>query len=40
VVFAEKALPQGRRTSAAVGGALIGFGLAVGSGAVLMPWAA
>jgi predicted metal-binding membrane protein len=38
VVFAEKALPQGRRTSAVVGGALIGLGLAVASGAVSMPW--
>jgi predicted metal-binding membrane protein len=40
VVFAEKALPQGRRTSAVIGGALIGLGLAVASGAVSMPWAA
>jgi predicted metal-binding membrane protein len=40
VVFAEKALPQGRRTSVVVGGTLIGLGLAVGSGAVSMPWAA
>jgi predicted metal-binding membrane protein len=40
VVFAEKALPQGRRTSTAVGGTLIGLGLAVASGAVSMPWAA
>ena len=37
VVFAEKALPQGRRTSVVVGGTLIGLGLAVGSGAVSMP---
>jgi hypothetical protein len=40
VIFAEKALPQGRRTSVVVGGTLIGLGLAVGSGAVSMPWAA
>jgi hypothetical protein len=40
VVFAEKALPQGQRTSAVVGGVLIGLGLAVASGAVSMPWAA
>jgi predicted metal-binding membrane protein len=40
VVFAEKALPQGRRTSVVVGGTLIGLGLAVASGAVSMPWAA
>ena len=40
VAFAEKALPQGQRTSAVVGGVLIGLGLAVASGAVSMPWAA
>jgi predicted metal-binding membrane protein len=40
VVFAEKALPQGRRTAAVVGGALVVLGLAVAGGAVPMPWMA
>jgi predicted metal-binding membrane protein len=40
VVFAEKALPQGRRVSAVVGGALVVLGLAVAGGAVPMPWMA
>ena len=40
VVFVEKVLPQGRRTSAMIGVALIVLGLMVASGAVSMPWIA
>jgi predicted metal-binding membrane protein len=38
VVFVEKVLPQGRRAAAAIGIALIGFGIGVASGSVAMPW--
>jgi predicted metal-binding membrane protein len=38
VVFAEKVLPHGPRTSAAVGVAFIALGVTVASGAISMPW--
>jgi predicted metal-binding membrane protein len=38
VIFAEKVLPNGPRTSAAVGVGLIALGLLVASGAVQLPW--
>jgi predicted metal-binding membrane protein len=37
-VFVEKVLPQGRRASAAIGGALVVLGLVVATGAISMPW--
>ena len=40
VVFAEKVMPHGRRSSAAVGAALLALGLLVATGAISMPWMA
>jgi len=39
VIFAEKVLPHGPRTAAAVGVAFVALGVMVASGAVSMPWA-
>ena len=40
VVFVEKVLPQGRRTSTVIGIALVVLGVMVAGGAVSMPWIA
>ena len=39
VVFVERVLPHGPRTSAVVGVAFIALGVTVASGAISMPWA-
>jgi predicted metal-binding membrane protein len=40
IVFAEKVLPGGPRTSQVVGLALVILGIGVGGGVVAMPWVA
>jgi predicted metal-binding membrane protein len=40
VIFAEKVLPRGERTAAAVGILLVALGALVAAGAIVMPWQA